>query len=393
MSVCQGQVVFNEENFKWGGSADISEKMYELGPFVFVTVGAGEVGQKWTYGRLTILEAGTHQLNSAEGETFHGFLSVQQQVMKVKDLHLTTLDQVDLKVDAVLTWSISDAQKAITDVRNLEEVLRQRTETSLSTIFSHVKYSQKAVPLPSFDTSSTGPGGVVQVPSAAEQLRFQAENALSTTVHNEFMGAIKATAASDWGVQISDLSVDNIEIVNRELAIDLERRAVIAVQTDTAQANAENAKAVNLIEAETLTQKRILEAEADTAKTVAKAKAGSEVKRMEAEAEAEAARVVAEGEAAALRIMSAAEAEARVTKAQAEKTATELEAQGSEALGSNALQVRQWDVQSRMVKDMYENQRTFVDSQQMPTMAEMLNFNTLNKMMMMRDTAPSSKGS
>lgn len=186
------------------------------------------------------------------------------------------------------------------------------------------------------------------------------------------MGSIQRTASDDWGVTIGDLSVDNIVISNKDLAADLERRAVITVQTDTARANAENAKVVNLIEAEALCQKRTLEARADTAKMVAESKANAEVLRATAEAEAESTQIVAEGKAASLRIMSAAEAEARVTQARAERTATELEAEGAEKLGENALKVRQWHVQARMVKDMYEHQRTFVDTQQMPTMAQML---------------------
>ena len=223
-----------------------------------------------------------------------------------------------------------------------------------------------------------------QQPAAARAVSDQgasrAENALSTKVHREFMGSIQRTAADDWGVTIGDLSVDNIVISNKDLAADLERRAVITVQTDTARANAENAKLVNLIEAETLAQKRTLEARADTAKVVAEAKANAEVVRATAEAEAEAAQIVAEGNAQSLRIMSAAEAEARVTKARAERTATELEAEGAEKLGENALKVRQWDVQGRMVKDMYEHQRTFVDTQQMPTMAQMLSMQVASSM-------------
>lgn len=129
----EGQAVLNEENFEYGGSAEVGEKDCSLGPFRFVTVGSGEVGKKLTQGRLVILEPGMHKLNAAEGETFHGFISVQQQVMKVAKLSVTTLDNVELRVDAVLTWAVSNPERAIRDVQNLHELLRQRTEVRHTT--------------------------------------------------------------------------------------------------------------------------------------------------------------------------------------------------------------------------------------------------------------------
>lgn len=52
----------------------------QLGPFIYVTVEAGEVGVKHTKGLLQVLAPGTHTIKTQEGETFHGFISVQQQV-------------------------------------------------------------------------------------------------------------------------------------------------------------------------------------------------------------------------------------------------------------------------------------------------------------------------
>lgn len=57
----EGRIVFDEANFSFGGSADVSTKHYDLGPFKFLTVSAGEVGIKYTCGRLQVLEPGMHQ--------------------------------------------------------------------------------------------------------------------------------------------------------------------------------------------------------------------------------------------------------------------------------------------------------------------------------------------
>ena len=90
-----------------------------------------EVGVKHTNGELEVLGAGTHCLRADRGETFHGFRSIQQEIMKIRDLDVITLDNVDLKVDAVLTYTIGDPEKALRYVHNLEEVLLNRTEVTL----------------------------------------------------------------------------------------------------------------------------------------------------------------------------------------------------------------------------------------------------------------------
>lgn len=132
-----------------------------------------------------------------------------------------------------------------------------------------------------------------------------------------------------------------------------------------------------MIRAEASAKSRALEAEGETAKLVANARAHAKVARAEAEATAEAARILAEGRAHALRLEAQAEAEAIVLKAEAEKRAQEMEAQGTEALGENALRLRMWEVQCRMATEMYKNQRTFIDASEMPSMAQMLNFNAM----------------
>ena len=144
-----------------------------------------------------VLEPGMHQLNSADGETFGNFFSTQTRVMKVGPLPLTTLDNVDLMVDAVLTWAVSHAERAIRDVCNLEEVLRQRTETTLATIFSHTNYSEKAPPPPQHAPTSLVPHDAARAAAAAAatQREDRTERALSTQVHREFMNSIQRTAS------------------------------------------------------------------------------------------------------------------------------------------------------------------------------------------------------
>merc|ERR1712093_831060 len=406
--ISEGQWVFNEENFVFGGSADVSTKQYELGPFHFVTVDAGEVGVKHTKGELEVLPAGTHCLRADLGDTFHGFRSVQQEIMKIRSLDVITLDNVDLKVDAVLTFQIGDPEKALRYVRNLEEVLLNRTEVTLSNIFSHLNYSEKAIPPPKMATHEADRNmGMTPLPSYEE-----AEGAVRNQVHDEFMSAIQETADKVWGVTIGDLSVDNIHVVNASLANDLKQRAITSIQVDTQRQNAEAKQATEILQAETEARAAKFKAQAKQSSVLAEAEASAqsqvyaakaqadaqEVKNAQkvaqARAEAEAVEIKAKGEANARRIQlelendmrvaqAKAEAEAELARAEAKKKAIEMEAEALAKLDENGMKIRMWESQVAMATAMFAQQRTFVDTSTMPTMAQMLNLQAMTNMGLM----------
>lgn len=402
-----GQWVFNEENFVFGGCDNISTKQYSLGPFQFVTVDAGEVGVKHTNGELEVLPAGTHCLHADLGETFHGFRSVQQEIMKIRALDVITLDNVDLKVDAVLTYTMADPEKALRYVHNLEEVLLNRTEVTLSNIFSHLNYSEKAVPPPRMSQEADRNKGTPTCPSYEE-----AEGAVRNQIHDEFMQAIQETAERVWGVTIGDLSVDNIHVVNMSLAEDLKQRAITSIQVDTQRQNAEAKQANELMQAETeaksakframAKQSQVLaEAEASAQCQVYEAKAKADAQSVangmaveRAKADAEALQIKAQGEANAERLRkqvefdmrvaeAKAEAEAELLRAETKKKAIEMEAAALAQLDENAMKLRMWEMQVQMAQAMFANQRTFVDTSSMPTMAQFMNLQALNNMGLM----------
>merc|ERR1711988_2037485 len=67
-------------------------------------------------------------------------------------------------------------------------------------------------------------------------------------------------------------------------------------------------------------------------------------------------------------------------EAEARKKAIEMEAEALSKLDENGLKVRMWEAQLGMVQAMYANQRTFVDTSSMPSMAQMLNMQALSGM-------------
>jgi len=334
--------------------------------------------------------------------------------MKIRSLDVITLDNVDLKVDAVLTYSIGDPEKALRYVHNLEEVLRNRTEVTLSNIFSHVNYAEKAVPPPKASSEASRNRAEPELPSYNESKDEQ--GAVRNQVHDEFMSAIQETAKEVWGVTIGDLSVDNIHVVNDSLANDLKQRAITSIQVDTQRQNAEAAQATEILQAETeakaakwraqAKQSSVLaEAEAAAQTRVYAAKGESEAQEVNnqtaiqrARADAEAATIRAQGEADAARIklqmefdmkvaQAKADADVQLQIAEAKAKAIEMEGAALAQLDENALKIRMWEAQVEMARVMYANQRTFVDTGSMPSMAQLLNLQALNGMGMMGNSA------
>merc|ERR1711998_17339 len=323
-------------------------------------------------------------------------------------LDVITLDNVDLKVDAVLTYTINDPEKALRYVHNLEEVLLNRTEVTLSNIFSHLNYAEKAIPPPKKATNEADRNaGMPSLPSYEET-----EGAVRNQVHDEFMTAIQETADKVWGVTIGDLSVDNIHVTSTTLANDLKQRAITSIQVDTQRQNAEAQQAMEILQAETearaakfkaqAKQSSVLaEAEASAQSQVYAAKAEADAQAVtnamaidRAKADAEAVEIRAQGEANARRIelemdyamsvaKAKAEAEAELARAEAKKKSIEMEAEALSRLGENAMKLRMWEAQVEMAKAMYANQRTFVDTSSMPSMAELLNLQAINSMGLM----------
>jgi len=317
---------------------------------------------------------------------------VQQEIMKIRSLDVITLDNVDLKVDAVLTFQIGDPEKALRYVHNLEEVLLNRTEVTLSNIFSHLNYSEKAIPPPKMATHEADRNmGMTPLPSYEE-----AEGAVRNQVHDEFMSAIQETADKVWGVTIGDLSVDNIHVVNASLANDLKQRAITSIQVDTQRQNAEAKQATEILQAETEARAAKFKAQAKQSSVLAEAEASaqSQVYAAKAQADAQEVKIKAKGEANARRIQlelendmrvaqAKAEAEAELARAEAKKKAIEMEAEALAKLDENGMKIRMWESQVAMATAMFAQQRTFVDTSTMPTMAQMLNLQAMTNMGLM----------
>merc|ERR1711907_266167 len=201
----------------------------------------------------------------------------------------------------------------------------------------------------------------------------------NTEVQKEFLHSIQATSLQDWGVHITDLSVDNIKVVSQALAEDLKQRALVTIQTENAQKNAEAKRRVDLMNAEKEVDQLKFQAEGKQVQAIAEAEAQAKAKIAVAEADAEAqqkrnlmAIEQAKAEAEATRIRAEA-------KADADRIMLEMELEMS---------VKRAKAQVEMAKEMFKNQRTFVDTSSMPNVAELLNLSAVTNMGLLPSVTP-----
>merc|ERR1711998_435951 len=111
-----------------------------------------------------------------------------------------------------------------------------------------------------------------------------------------------------------------------------------------------------------------------------RAKADAEAVEIRAQGEANARKIQLEMEYAMDVAKAKAEAEAELARAEAKTKAIQMEAEALSRLDENAMKLRMWEAQVEMAKAMYANQRTFVDTSSMPTMAQMMNMQAVTNM-------------
>merc|ERR1712022_62930 len=123
-----------------------------------------------------------------------------------------------------------------------------------------------------------------------------------------------------------------------------------------------------------------------------RAKADAEAVEIRAQGEANARKIQLEMEYAMDVAKAKAEAEAELARAEAKTKAIQMEAEALSRLDENAMKLRMWEAQVEMAKAMYANQRTFVDTSSMPSMAELMNMQAVTNMGLlgMSQQAPST---
>jgi len=277
--------IYNIENqyFKYSGSKPVTEELITHGSLQVVTVKAGKLGISFDDGQLDILKPGRHFL-AKPTHYFQGFLSSGQQTLPIAEVTSLSSDNVGLTFDAAITVQVVDGTKAVsvlaggTDFtpKAFRENVVEKARLALSIIIGNNKVTHSFAATSSVKTAT--------VHDALPKKGVQGSS-FKQHIHDVFMHNFREDMLTQCGVDVIDMSIEDIKIVNTELAQAMARGAVKATELEMARTE----RMIKQTEAET--QQLISRTQAETQQQAIIIKAEGEAKALDILAKAQAARI------------------------------------------------------------------------------------------------------
>jgi len=181
------------------------------------------------------------------------WIDLREQVYDFPRQNVITKDNVNVEIDALLYFQITEPMKAVYEIANLPNAIEKITQTTLRNVLGELELDES---LTSRDTINT-------------KLR-----------------AILDEATDRWGVKVSRVELQDInppkdirEQMEKQMRAERERRAAILIAEGQKQAQileAEGFKFSQINKAEGMKQSEILKAEGDAQARIQKAKAEGE---------------------------------------------------------------------------------------------------------------------
>jgi len=367
---------FESSHFRYEMSVDATDPIIELGSRKRIMVRDGEAGVSYKNGVLHILEKGTHDIDDAQ-HRFEDIVTTKQQSellssakSRSRDLpadmmSCETKDLVNIGVKAEVFYRIRDPAKVVREVgiavtesglRRYQMLVRDTAiatliaiirSTSLNEIAQSKEPSTVPVPAPSQAFASDRMHPVASLPygqlqDSAELTAFAAPSEVMPAmtmqqpsaptffdkVHDDFINRLHDDFMNRYGIEITNIRIENLQILNTELAQSISKQAERTADTEAKLATLEGQTRIQVQEAERKSQ--IAKLDADTkayeasAKCIKEAEASlvatqnrqqeeqlrNQIQVNKAEAEARAKELIASAEAKAIEVKAAAEAKA-----------------------------------------------------------------------------------
>lgn len=290
--------------FKYVSSVSLQQDIINHGSLKFIMVKEGVFGISNDEGVLHILNPGRHVLRKPT-HSFQGFLPSGQITLSIEAVTSMSADNVGIKFDSALTIQVVDAKKAVS-VLGMSEPLRSssRRETSpssgnsfsLSSFYANVIAKAKLSlsilignnrinqSFKATSTSSKTKMIVAEVVGESSPPNDDPEvsednSSFKQHIHDIFMHSFSEDMLERCGVDVIDMSIEDIVITNEDLARAMARGAVAATDLDKARIELE----VNQTKARSERAARITRAqgEAEAMSIIAEAEA-SRIKKLDA---------------------------------------------------------------------------------------------------------------
>lgn len=236
-----GQVyMIDSPNFKYAKSVDLQSPVIEHGAIKMITVREGVYGISYNDGVMEILNPGRHILSKGT-HSFAGFIPSGQQTLAIEAVTSMSADNVGIKFDSALTIQVVRPKLAVLNlgmVPNasanqqiflLEQFYRNITakaKLALSIIIGNNKLNQ------SFESTQRKPMTiVVGAGDEADDPEEVMASSFKQHVHDVFMMQFTSNMEK-CGINVIDMSIEDVEITNVMLAEAMAKGAVAATELE-----------------------------------------------------------------------------------------------------------------------------------------------------------------
>jgi len=285
--------------FKYDGSVDMTRSLIVHGSIKFCSVRQGLFGVSYNEGVLQILNPGRHTLMKPT-QFLAGFLPSGQQTLSIEAVTSMSADNVGIKFDSALTIVVVDPAKAVTmlgiasnrpknrnsggsaskggaaseqfDLESFYWNIKQQAKLALSIIIGNNKLNQsfkstsKTTPVVVAEAVASGGAPSETKHNPEEAYEHNEEGSFKQHIHDLFMLKFSLNMNESCGVQIVDMSIEDIIITNPELAKAMSQAAVSATKLSSAKIEVEEKRMRAVGDARSM--QILAQAEADRIRTL-----------------------------------------------------------------------------------------------------------------------------
>lgn len=253
---------FLSPTFRYDGSRDIADEVIVHGSIRMVTVKDGKFGISYDDGVLKILNPGRHVWDKPS-HMFASLMSAGQTTLSIKKVTGMSSDNVGLEFDAAITVQVTDAKKAVTMLagegvefddddgaprvgqkrtviptgsqyrgvtETMYENIKDKARLALSIIIGNNHLNRTFVA-----TSKSAPASEEAKEVGQHQEEENSASSFKQHVHDVFMRDFSLQMVDVCGVKVIDMSVEDVRIINPELAAAMAKGAVARTDLEKAK--------------------------------------------------------------------------------------------------------------------------------------------------------------
>ncbi len=234
-------------NFPWENypvePQSLSDKTIKMGPYQIITADTGYVAKTFNKGKLEILKEGQHIITDAS-HTFQEFISTKQETKKLHEVIASTSDNVGLRLHADVRYQIEEPEKAVAQIDDIENSIKEIAEISISRTVSNHKMSDFA--------PATSTANFTEAPN---------NNGISSVIVE--LGKLITDQLTKLGIKLINIGITSWRVNDTNLAHELAQGAVVLSQTQSQVAAAKLSAEVTAIKTDAESKAVIMRANAE----------------------------------------------------------------------------------------------------------------------------------